>query len=236
MINWSVESEDALMTTYVYRYSILNKTIEARVVFDKALNKYKLRFISIKPSSEDEVSLLTILTPHFKFTIDYVQDGKVVMIYPSPETEIFNDLQSVATYIDSLTTLITELISYSSNPLLKSEINSELLSRGWVVDLSGSLVSMFKVYDTKAGLIRVNVDLEQHQLELGKVKVDVLVRAITALNCIVNLLVGKGFVSSIVYEDMGIAHLTGEFPSLGILTLIASKIDDIINEIEKACT
>ncbi|WP_243668359.1 hypothetical protein [Vulcanisaeta sp. JCM 16161] len=85
MINWSVESEDALMTTYVYRYSVLGKTIEARVVHDKAINKYKLRFISIKPVNEIEISLLTILTPHFKFAIDYVQDNKVAMIYPSLE-------------------------------------------------------------------------------------------------------------------------------------------------------
>ncbi len=95
---------------------------------------------------------------------------------------------------------------------------------------------MFKVYDTKVGVIRVSVELEHRQLELGKVKVDVLVRAITALKCVVDSLVNKGFNAQIVYEDLGIAHLTAEFPSLGILTLIASKIDDMINEVERSCS
>ncbi|BDR91361.1 hypothetical protein [Vulcanisaeta souniana] len=236
MMGWSVETEDALMTTYVHRYSVLGKSIEVRAVFDKVLNKYKLRFISIKPANETEVSLLTILTPHFKFTIDYVQDGKVVMIYPNPEVELFDDMQSITMYVDSLISLIIELISYSSNPLLRSEINYDLVSRGWILDLSGSLASMFKVYDTKAGIIRVNVELEQRQLELGKVRVDVLIRAITALRCMVNTLSNKGFNVSIIYDDLGIAHLTGEFPSLGILTLIALKIDGMINETEKSCS
>ncbi len=234
-MGWSVETEDALMTTYVHRYSVLGKSIEVRAIFDKVLNKYKLRFISIKPTNETEVSLLTILTSHFKFTIDYVQDGRVVMIYPSPEVELFDDMQSITMYIDSLISLIIELISYSSNPLLRSEINYELVSKGWILDLGGSLASMFKVYDMKIGVIRIDVELEQRQLELGKVRVDVLVRAITALRCIVNTLSNKGFNASIVYEDLGIAHLIGEFPSLGILTLIALKIDDVINEIEKSC-
>jgi len=50
MINWSLESEDAVLSTYVYRYSVLGKTIEVRAVLDKAINKFKLRFVSIKPS------------------------------------------------------------------------------------------------------------------------------------------------------------------------------------------
>ncbi len=224
------------MTTYIHRYSVLGKTIETRVVYDKAINKYKLRFISIKPVNEIEISLLTILTPHFKFTIDYVQDSKVAMIYPSPEAELYDDLQSVSTYVDSLTTLMIELLSYSSNPLLRTEINYELASRNWILDLSDTSASMFKVYDTKVGVIRVSVELEHRQLELGKVKVDVLVRAITALKCVVDSLVNKGFNAQIVYEDLGIAHLTAEFPSLGILTLIASKIDDMINEVERSCS
>ncbi|MFP3304465.1 MAG: hypothetical protein RXN89_00120 [Vulcanisaeta sp.] len=236
MINWSLESEDAVLSTYVYRYSVLGKTIEVRAVLDKAINKFKLRFVSIKPSDENEVSLLTILTPHFKFTIDYIPSDKIVMIYPSPETELFDDLRSISTYIDSLIALIIEVLSYSSNPLLKSEINYELLSRGWILDLGESATSMFKVYDTKVGIMRVNVELEHHQLELGKVKVDILIRAITALNCIVNSLASKGFTESIIYDDLGIAHLIGEFPSLGILTLIADKIDGIINDVVKSCS
>ncbi len=224
------------MATYVRRYSVLGKTIEIRVVFDKAINKYKLRFISVKPANEIEVSLLTILTPHFKFSIDYVQDNKVAMLYPSPEVELYDDLQTVSTYVDSLITLIIELLSYSSNPLLRSEINYELVSKGWILDLSDTLISMFKVYDTKVGIIRVSVELEHRQLELGRIRVDVLARAITALKCVVDTLVNKGFNAQIVYEDLGIAHLVGEFPSLGILTLVASKIDDMINETEKTCS
>ncbi len=224
------------MTTYVHRDSVLGKSIEVRVVHDKAINKYKLRFISIKPASEIEVSLLTILTPHFKFTIDYVQDSKVAMIYPSPGSELYDDLQSVSTYIDSLMTLIIELLSYSSNPLLRTEINYELASRNWVLDLGDNTASMFKVYDTKVSIIRVSVELEHRQLELGKVKVDVLVRAITALRCVVDALVSKGFTAQIVYEDLGIAHLTAEFPSLGILTLVALKIDGIIDEVVSSCS
>ncbi|GAB6944824.1 hypothetical protein [Vulcanisaeta sp. JCM 14467] len=236
MINWNVESEDALMATYVHRYSVFGKTIETRIMYDKAINKYKLRFISIKPINEIELSLLTILTPHFKFTVDYIQDNKVAMIYPSPETELYDDLQSVNTYVDSLITLMVELLSYSSNPLLRTEINYELSSRNWILDLSDVTSSMFKVYDTKVGVIRVYVELEHRQLELGRVKVDVLVRAITALKCVVDYLVNKGFNAQIVYEDLGIAHLMAEFPSLGILTLIATKIDDMINEVERSCS
>ena len=236
MINWSVESEDALMTTYVRRYSVLDRTIEARVVYDKAINKYKLRFISIKPINEIEVSLLTILTPHFRFTIDYVQDSKVAMIYPGPGAGLYDDLQSVDAYVDSLITLVVELLSYSSNPLLRTEINYELVSRNWVLDLSDTTTSMFKVYDTRVGVIRVSVELEHRQLELGKVRVDVLVRAITSLKCVVDALISKGFSAQIIYEDIGIANLTAEFPSLGILTLIASKLDDIINEVEASCS
>ncbi|WP_243666488.1 hypothetical protein [Vulcanisaeta sp. JCM 16159] len=218
MISWSAESEDVLMTTYVNRYSVFGKTIETRVVYDKAINKYKLRFISIKPMNEIEVSLLTILTPHFKFTIDYVQDNNIVMLYPSPEAELYDDLHAVSTYVDSLVTLLIELLSYSNNPLLRSEINYELVSRNWILDLSEESASMFKVYDTKVGIIRVTVELEHRQLELGRVKVDVLIRAITTLKCIVDSLVNKGFSAQIVYEDLGVAHLIGEFPSLGILT------------------
>jgi hypothetical protein len=195
MINWSLESEDAVLSTYVYRYSVLGKTIEVRAVLDKAINKFKLRFVSIKPSDENEVSLLTILTPHFRFTIDYIPSDKIVMIYPSPETELFDDLRSISTYIDSLIALIIEVLSYSSNPLLKSEINYELLSRGWILDLGESTTSMFKVYDTKVGIMRVNVELENHQLEPGKIKLDILIRAITALNCIVNSLANKGLLN-----------------------------------------
>lgn len=236
MVNWSIESEDSLTSTYVYRYPLLGKTIEARALFDKAINKYKLRFISIKPFNEDEVSLLTILTPHFKFSIDYVPDDKVIIMYPSPSNEVFDDLQSISTYVDSLITLLIEVVNYSSNPILRSEINYELVSKGWIVDLGEESINMFKVYDTKVGIIKVNANLEHQQFELGKVRVEVLVRAITALECIINSLSSRGFMKSMVYEDLGIAYLTSELPSLGILTLITSRIDDMIDEVVKSCS
>ena len=236
MINWSLESEDALSSTYVYRQTLLGKSIEARVVFDKVLGKYRLRFVSIKPSDENEVSLLTILTPHFKFTIDYAVGDKIVIMYPSPDTEFFEDLKAVSAYIESLITLIIETLSYLSNPLLKTEIRYELTSKGWILDLSEPITGMFKVYNTKIGIIRVYVELEHHQLELGRVKIEVFVRAMTALNCIVNSLVNKGFTETVVYEDLGVAYLVGEFLSLGVLTMIAERVDNVINDVVQSCS
>lgn len=221
---------------YTYKANFLDKSIEVRVLQDKVLNKYRLRFITIKPVNEDFVSLLTILTPYFNFTLDYAQDNKTVILNPTPSSEFFDNLDTISTFINTLIPLVIELISYVNNPMLKSEINDELIKREWVVSMDAQPLSMFKVYNTGGAIIRVSVDLEKPQLELGKARINILIKALTALKCLMDALVNNGFTPMIVHDELGIAIFEGEFPSLGIPTLLAIKMDDLINGIIKSCT
>lgn len=235
-INWALEMDSASVAIYTYRTNVLDKTLEVRVLYDKVINKYRLRFIAIKPANEDFVSLLTILTPYFNFTLDYAQENKTVILNPTPSSEFFEDLNGITAFINTLTPLIIELISYVNNPMLKSEINNELINRGWVVDMNSQPLSMFKVYSAGNIVMKVSIDLEKLQFEFGKARIDVLVRALTPLKCVVDDLINNGFTPMVVHDELGMAILEGEFPSLGIPTLLAVKIDDLINSIIKSCS
>ncbi|WP_069808083.1 hypothetical protein [Vulcanisaeta thermophila] len=234
-INWEVEMDTTSLSLFTYRANIMDKVMEVRVIYDKILNKYRLRFIAIKPVNEDLVSLLTILTPQFNFTLDYAQDSRTVILNPTASSEFFDNLDSINSLINALTPLLIELINYVSNPVLRSEVNYELVNRGWVVSMDSKPLSMFKVYNAGSNIIEVSIELERPQLELGRARINVLVRAPGPLRCIVDLLVSNGFTPTIVHEDLGVAVLDGEFPSLGIPTLLAFKVDDLINRAINSC-
>ncbi len=234
-MEWSIESADASSATYVARLSIEGRHVEARCVLDKSIGKFMLRLISIKPIGEAELSLLTAITGPFRLLIDYAPSDKAVVMYPMLEAKLFDSLDAIARYLESLLDLVREVLLYAENPRLESEANEELVRRGWVVDLTELRGGMFKVYDAGPGLFRVEVIPEGFGVEYVRVRVNVFVKARDEIGCMANALLNKGFSCVFLDEELGIGEFESSYLSLGIKLFVAEKVDSLIQEVIRSC-
>jgi hypothetical protein len=92
-----------------------------------------------------------------------------------------------------------------------------------------------RLYNKGSSLVRVEVSLTHAPLELGKVNVNIMVRSGLSFECIVDNMVRRGFELEVSYEPLGIAYLTGSFPSMGLVTATAERIERIVEESMGKC-
>jgi len=236
MIQWVVEDEDDVNATLVHSRRIIDHEVEVRVSWNKVMRKYRLRLITVKPIDEMSMSLLSTLTSTFSFTLDYSIDDRMALLNPDPVHHVFESLESMDLYIETIMHLLNEVLTYSSDPLASIDFERNLVSRGWILYGRDSMIrELMRLYNKGGSVVKVEVFLTQTPLELGKVNVSIMIKGGLGLQCMIENLSRWGFDVELSYEPLGIAYLTGSFPSMGLVTAIADRIEKMIDDSTNRC-
>ncbi|GGP20054.1 hypothetical protein GCM10007981_06580 [Thermocladium modestius] len=231
MYNVFIEEQSAESTRYKLTSEIDGKMIELSVV--ESIPGIRLRLASLRPINENEFAILAPAMGRIGFYADYVKESGIMMLQPSLELRgmVMKDLDDVMPLLETIRELVSEVNYMINNPKSLLELKGELLGNGWLV---GDDSSLHKLYQALDGVIDVDIRIKPDMYSSSIA--DVVLSAMSrrgSLECLAGSFAVHGFTKA---EDFGhFIRLEGRLHTLGVLPIIASKVDEWMNQAISAC-